>query len=370
VAATQNFVTQNNALSLPAGDYVLTIDGATDATGPYSFRMVDLNTAAPLTLGTQVNGQLNPGNETDLYKFTVNAGDRFQFNVQGSSGGSLQWRLVDPFGGNVFGPQGVVNVGPLTLNVAGTYTLAIEGSILNTSPVNYTFTVLFQGNVPPTPLTGTALALNQTTSGTISVANEVDTFKFTLGSRAQLYFDSLQNVSNLTWSLTGPAGQAVTNRTFPNSDAASISGNAILNVPAGNYVLTVQGTGAAVGPYSFRLVDLLDPASSTPITLPAVGTPATATSGTLTPGNRTDLYRFTATLGSQFYFNSLSVTGGTGVWRLIDPFGNLVFGPTSLGTDVDTLTLNTGGTYILAIEGAVGNSGSVNYSFAVQPTTS
>ena len=94
------------------------------------------------------------------------------------------------------------------------------------------------------------------------------------------------------------------------------------------------------------------------------------TTGTLTPGNRTDLYRFTVTQGSQFYFNSLSVTGGTGAWRLVDPFGNVVFGPTNLGTDVDTLTLNVGGTYILLIEGTVGNSSPVNYTFAVQPTRS
>src|SRR5262249_59848073 len=67
-------------LSLPAGSYTLTVDATTDATGAYQFRLVDLASATPLTPGTPVNGTLDPAAETDLYRFTAAAGDRFFFD--------------------------------------------------------------------------------------------------------------------------------------------------------------------------------------------------------------------------------------------------------------------------------------------------
>jgi hypothetical protein len=112
----------------------------------------------------------------------------------------------------------------------------------------------------------------------------------------------------------------------------------------------------------------LDPATSTLITPPAVGTQAAVTSGTLSPGNETDAFRFVATPGSQFFFDSRSVTGGNANWRLMDPFGNVVFQSTNAVTDVDTLTLTAGGTYFLLIEGLISNTSAVSYSFALQPT--
>src|SRR5204863_68405 len=75
-----------NVLNLPAGAYTLTIDGTSDATGAYSFRLSDLASATPLTPGTPVTGTLAPANETDLYRFTAPAGDRFYFDVLARSG--------------------------------------------------------------------------------------------------------------------------------------------------------------------------------------------------------------------------------------------------------------------------------------------
>ena len=53
-----------------------------DQTGAYSFRLWDLAQATPLTPGTPVSGTLSPANETDLYRFTAAAGDRFSFDVR------------------------------------------------------------------------------------------------------------------------------------------------------------------------------------------------------------------------------------------------------------------------------------------------
>src|SRR5262249_56366487 len=70
------------ALNLVAGDYVLTIAGQGTTTGAYSFRLWDLAQATALTPGTPVSSDLSPANETDLYRFAANAGDRFFFATQ------------------------------------------------------------------------------------------------------------------------------------------------------------------------------------------------------------------------------------------------------------------------------------------------
>jgi hypothetical protein len=175
--------------------------------------------------------------------------------------------------------------------------------------------------------------------------------------------DSLTNNSSLQWTLVDPAGMTIQARTFQGSDGNQVGGPTVFNnMLPGTYELRVSGTTAtATGAYSFRLHNLLDPASSTAIVLPAPGTPATPISSSLSPGNETDLYRFTVTEGARVFFDAQTFTGVT--WRLIGPFGNQLFG--SAG-DVDTLTLRAG-TYILLVEGNITNSATTNYTFAVQP---
>src|SRR5205085_5314967 len=68
-------VPQFELLKLPAGDYVLTIDGTGDRTGPYQFRLVDATSAIPVTPGVPFSGELSPANETNLYRFEATAGD-------------------------------------------------------------------------------------------------------------------------------------------------------------------------------------------------------------------------------------------------------------------------------------------------------
>ncbi|MGH7345402.1 MAG: hypothetical protein ACREK4_10850, partial [Candidatus Rokuibacteriota bacterium] len=363
--AANNLGFTEHQLFLAPGSYTVTVDATGDQTSAYSFRLVDLATAADITatLGTPVNGQLNPGNESDFYRFNANAGDQITFDAI-TTGVTMTWTLITPFGSALFGPSVFVDQGPITLGATGTYTLALHGALSNTSPGSYTFNVISQGNVPP-PAPGTALTLGATTSGTIAVGGEVDRFTFTLATPGQLYLDSLTNSGTLQWTLVDPAGATIESRTFQSSDGNFFGGNAALrNMLPGTYELRVSGTsGTATGAYSFRLHNLLDAASSTAIVLPAAGTPATPISGTLTPGNETDIYRFTVAPGARIFFDTQ--TFGSVTWRLVSPLGAQLFGPTTV--DVDTLTLSAGGTYILLIEGNITNTANINYAFAVQP---
>src|SRR5262249_36417943 len=153
-------------------------------------------------------------------------------------------------------------------------------------------------------------------------AGAMDHYTFTLGSKAQLYFDVLgPNSNDLVWTLIGPAGAAVTAKGFAFSDAYGVGTvrNPVVGLVPGDYQLTVAGVGNATGTYAFRLLDL---ASAPPLT------PGTPVVGTLNPANSTNLYRFPGSAGDSFYFHVPAQDAGmrNAFWRLIDPYGNLVFG--------------------------------------------
>src|SRR3546814_15570194 len=78
----------------------------------------------------------------------------------------------------------------------------------------------------------------------------------------------------------------------------------------------------------------------------------TLVSADLTPANATAAYRFAAEAGETFVFDAIAARAGVR-WRLIDPFGNMVFNQRTL-TDIDGQTLEFTGTYTLLLEGEVG----------------
>jgi hypothetical protein len=228
-ASDSTDVPGNPVLDLPAGSYSLTVDGVADTTNvSYEFRLCDLASATPIVPGTPFNGQLNPGNETDLYRFNVAAGDRYSFDAQAVSSSNGRVRLIDPYDNVVMETGLNTDVATFTLPQPGTYVVAVEGRRNQTTPVDYTYNFMFEGNTPPAPLTGTALALDTVVNDSISIGGEQDNFVFTLANDARLYFDSRTNSSNFQWSLIGPPGTVVNNRAFTGSDLQSV-----LSLPGG-----------------------------------------------------------------------------------------------------------------------------------------
>jgi hypothetical protein len=188
-------------LTIP-GTYLLTVKGATSSnTGSYTFRLSDLASATPITPGTPVSTSLSPGNSTNVYQFNANAGDPFYFDVLSGGGSPNTWRLMDPYGRqlfyNYFGNQ---YSGPLTMPSTGTYTLLFEGYIGNTSPVNYTFNVVKDTN------TTTALTLGSQVNDVVSQAGQLNYYTFTFANPSKLYFDSLTNDGTVYWTPGRPAG--------------------------------------------------------------------------------------------------------------------------------------------------------------------
>jgi hypothetical protein len=325
----------------------------------YQFRLLDLADASTITPGTPVSGTLNPGNETDLYQFSANAGDKFYFDKQTLSGnsGNTEWRLLDPFERTVWSGFLGNDIGTQTLSSAGTYTLLIEGGINNTSPTSYGF------NVQPVTNTTTALTLGAQVNGAITQTGQQNLYTFSLDNPTQLYFDSLTNDTtlSLSWTLNGPRGNEVNSRTFVGSDAGGFNSfqSPLISLGPGNYTLSVAANADSTGSYGFRLSDI---AAASTIT------PGNVVSGTLNPGNATNLYKFDAQSGDPFYFDLQSLSGGGSTyWRLIDPAGKqLWFNNIS---DVGRQALAASGTYTLLVEGDIRNSSPVTYSFNAQKIT-
>jgi hypothetical protein len=345
-------------LSLPAGNYTLTVSGSGQTIGGYSFRLLYLSAATTIAEGASANGTLAPASSTDMYRFAASAGDSDHFtSVPGDYQKSVYWRLIDPYGDVLFTDRMGSDAGQLTLLATGEYTLLIEGGVGDTGTTGYSFNVAFLGNVPPPPPVGTPLNLGSTVTGTLSTPGEQDSYLFTLPAAGLFDFDALTNNASLQWSLSGPDGTPVSDLSFTRSDAGSGPQDPVLSLPAGNYTLTVSGTGSTTGDYSFRLLDLSAAATI------AAGTPVT---GTLSPANSTDTYRFAASAGDTYYFASLQRNTQSAAWRLIDPYGDVLF-TSGLSSDGGRLTFSATGDYTLLVEGYISDTGATSYSFNVAP---
>ncbi|HET9132418.1 MAG TPA: hypothetical protein VFO86_15795, partial [Terriglobia bacterium] len=347
-------------MNLISGDYKLSVFATNGTTGAYSFRLLDLAAAIPIAQAATVNGALTPANGTNLYRFNIVGGEKIYFDVTARNGGSSnRWRLLDPYLNVVFERDfnnTNSDTGPMTLTRAGTYTLEIEGRYFETGTSSYSFILVpVSDELNPVPMT-----LGSTINEAIDEQGETDSYTFNLANASQLYFDSLTDNGQFFWSLIGPAGTAVSSRSFQGSD--SIDGNSTMNLIAGNYTLSVFASNGSTGNYSFRLLDL---AAATPIS------PAATVSGALTPANETDLYRFNIVGGESMFFDVTSRSGGGSArWRLMDPYLNVVFERdfASTGSDFGPVTLTRAGTYTLAIEGRYFETGTTTYSFVVNQT--
>src|SRR5262249_1587155 len=108
-----------------------------------------------------VSGTLSPGNATSLYKFNANAGDPFFFDQQSVSGGSVSWRLIDPYGqqrwfNQYFSTNSTTfsDVPTAALPFTGTYTLLIASEPSNANPADYTFAADYVPLAAPIQITG------------------------------------------------------------------------------------------------------------------------------------------------------------------------------------------------------------------------
>ena len=338
-------------LDLPAGDYLLSVDGNADATGAYAFRLLDLGNIQTITPGTPISGMLDPANQTDVYRFPAVQGDRFYFDVQQIQNGNAYMRLLNPAGGQEFF-QGISDVDVITASQTGLYTLLIEGRY------NATGTNTYRINVQPVTDTLTPIDLNTRVDGAISVPGQQAIHTFSLSARTQIAFDALTDIG-FTWSLSGPKGSIVSGRSLQLSD--SVDGNPLLDLIPGDYRLSVDAPNDATGGFAFRLLDV--GSGELIATVPPSDT--TLTLHTLSPGSATAIYRFDAQAGDQVFFDQQQISGGGVYWRLYSPYGDQIFfqGFTDV-TAVQTMPIT--GRYTLLVEGRRNLTADVSHAFRME----
>lgn len=358
---------------LPAGDYTLTISGDQDKHGDYVFTLRDVNQpTGTLMLDTPTTLTFDPGDSSQILSFTGAAGDRMLFEPDGWVAGSGFWILIGPYSQRLFDqPIDYHNYSAtVTLPSDGDYSLIVfPGNYQYTTGLPaFTFTAVLQSQTPPPAPSGTPLTLGAVVQGELATASEIDSYTFTLAAPSRLYFDSLTNSYQARWSLTGPPGEVVQNRSFSSSDGASLySGSALLMLPAGTYQLDVSGTASES--YEFTLHD-----TATTSTL-TIGTPVSAS---LNPGRQSHLYKFNATAGTEVLFDidTTDLYANLG-WQVFTPYGRSLLAPTDeygMGgsvqfADKDSVVLPVSGEYLLLVEGPIDRDTPLDYSFNVQPAS-
>lgn len=342
------FAESDLILRLAAGSYTLTVDPAGTTTGAYAFNLLDTSAATALTVGSTTNGNLNPATSTAAYKFTAAAGDKYSFDaITWAGSASARWRLIDPFGNELFGAALGSDVGALHLHAAGDYTVLLEGAIDDAaSNPAFSFQVVSQGSDTSDPA---PLALSQISSGVISTSGESDDYTFTLGTTTRVAFDSLTNRGDMSWSLSDGTTTLVSSRALDASDATGVSdANSVLSLSVGTYTLTLAADTGVTGDYAFALLDLGTAATTI--------TAGNEVSGRLSASHRTTVYEFTATAGDRFAFQSLEWSGGANAtWRLVDSSGTVLTSG-ALDESIGLFALATGGTYQLLVEGTLDDS--------------
>ncbi|MBM3523459.1 MAG: hypothetical protein FJX57_10925, partial [Alphaproteobacteria bacterium] len=271
-----------------------------------------------------------------------------------TSDGNFYWRVVGPDGQSVAGPDFWRNSGIFTLPKDGTYVLLLEGRYYTGGTRPYTF------NLQKVTDEAAAYTLGTKIDSTIAHVGQVDRYTFSLAADAFLYFDQLTYTSQLNWSLTGPRG-TIESRHFQQTDSYNRGAEAVaFFAAAGDYTLVIDGSDDFTGNYAFRLLDL-----STATTI----TPGISTSGTLSPGNETDLFKFVAPAGQEIYIDYTAARTNDGRWRVLDRDGLLVAGPINYGDDFQRMTLTKGGTYYILYEGGGAESVAKSYAFNIQLIT-
>ena len=112
-----------------------------------------------------------------------------------ATGGQPFWRLIDPYGGLVFGPNNLLadDVGTRTLALSGRYTLLIEGrrdADANTA---------YSNNVKPGLQTSNAYVVCAHVSASIATAAASAAYNLTLALHSNQDFDSQLKSSDFKW---------------------------------------------------------------------------------------------------------------------------------------------------------------------------
>lgn len=306
------------------GTYRLTVRANGQLTGTYGLRLLDTSSATSLSLPATINATAG-GNSFDLYTFNGLKGQTINASLPTSTGNSAFFVLYNLNGqrASQFGTTGSAAAG---LPADGTYLIAVFSN--SSSPVTYSF------NVSATASIATPTGFNTVQTGTLA-NNASQQFQFNAPAGRVVYFDSLAQNFNVSYSVTSPSSSYVT--------SGSLGGDSgpVVLPSDGLYTLTLTNTSGSSQNYSFRLLDL-----ATAATPYAVGSPVNNATAT---GFGADVYTFSGTVGQTLVYDGLAdSSNGSMAYYVIGPGGNTVYsGQTQYDSTNPLILLSEAGTYYL-----------------------
>lgn len=329
--------------AMEAGVYRLLISGDNDATGPFSFRMLEPNFASNvLTLGSVVDTSLAGPGDTAEYTFVGSVGQRiFYDSLQNDFAIATRVQLLSPSAAVLINNNSDADSGPLTLTESGQYRLLISGD--NDAFGSYGFRLLQPA------FTSESVSIGQTVSGALANPGDEREFTFagTVGQR--IFYDSLQSDfgGGQRAVLFSPTGAVLFN---DNQDANQ---GPISLTQTGTYRLVMSCDNDATGSFSFRLT------SPTYTSQPYV--PGTIISAALAgPGDEREV-TFAASVGEQIFYDGLqSDFGGGQRVQLFSPSGATLFNDNQ-DANLGPLPVKESGNYRLVFSGD--NDVTGTYSF-------
>lgn len=322
-------------LSLPEGAYVLAVQGEGAATGSYELALRRSELVAPegIALDTTVAGSITQPGQVRSYTFDTPAGTEVFLDVESTTNsGGLNCRLEGASGRVALDWTGsLVDQGPWTL-LEGTHTLQVRSESSGTGDFAFRVATVARPEA-------VAVALDTLVEGSLGTPSEVRRYTFEASDGLEVALDavSADTTSATNWTLLGPGGHVVRNRTTAWND-----GERLRLIP-GEHTVVVQGEGAYTGGFAFQVLTISD--AEAPIALGATGV-----SGTLAPGS-VHRYTFTADAGRLVTIDAVSSTNTAGLNLVLrDALGRSVGARTNSWTDLGPIAL-VGGDYVVEVLG-------------------
>jgi hypothetical protein len=263
------------------GGYTFVMDGAGDATGNYSFRLLNVDTEPAVTAGTITPVTLSPSSQTVIRRFAGTAGQRVALDTVSASANAAQWALVNPANQTVASSSVDYDLGTNLLATAGTWLVIVQGTVGDNPDLEFSFRIRDVSDAPVA-----ASGFGTVHSGSVA-QDATNSFTFTAPAGTVAYYDSLQTYNGVTAQLLDPDGNAL------HQGDAGYNGGPLVLPRSGTY--TVNIIGSAAGDYSFRMLNC----SAAPVlSLGAIN------SAVMDPAFRTDVWRVIGQPGERLLYDA------------------------------------------------------------------
>ncbi len=262
--------------------------------------------ATPIALDTPVSGSIDTPGGSMSYTFDAPVGTRVYIDQTASSNAAkLNWALLDGYGREIAANHtSLADLGPVPL-MGGTYTLTVEAE---TASAKGTFEFVVRTVVDK----DSTFAVGNVVNGSIDTPGQRARFHFDAATPTRVFLDllSADGSNAFGWSLHDAHDNAILPLT------PSLTDTGPMGLPAGSYVLEVDGEGDHVGTFSFQLSAVAPPAAPTTVALGQTVDAAIDTVG------EEDVYLLDVPAGTRFFVDFLSSSAFQAAnWRLGYPDG-------------------------------------------------